>query len=71
MPGIVKRIGSVGVGLAAVGAGYWFGFVGQTETKWMMGPEGYGLYEVTRTNPLAGLALLLVGFLAIGKGIRG
>lgn len=64
-----KQIGWIVLGLVVIGVSYYIGFVGFTETKMMSGDQGYGLYEVTTTYPIAGILGFIVGLGLMGNAL--
>lgn len=66
-----KQIGFAIAGLVVIGLGYYIGFVGWTDTQMTTGPQGYGLYEVTTTYPIAGIVAMIAGLGLIGNAFGG
>lgn len=66
-----KQIGFIIAGLVVIGIGYYVGFVGWTDTQMTSGPQGFGLYEVTTTYPIAGIVAMIAGLGLIGNAFGG
>lgn len=64
-----KQIGWIVLGLVVIGVSYYIGFVGFTETKMMNGDQGFGLYEVTTTYPIAGILGFIFGLGLMGNAL--
>lgn len=64
-----KGVGWIVAGLIVIGISYYVGFVGWTETKMMAGDQGYGLYEVTTTYPIAGVVGIIAGIGIMGNAL--
>lgn len=61
---------TIGLGIVFGALGIWVGFIGfGTTTEMMLGPRGYGWYEVKVVFPRLGLALGLAGMTLLVYGL--
>jgi len=61
-----KAIGQALLGFFFLVIAYWLGVIGtDAYTQWTYGPEGYGLYEIRHTRPIAGIIFGIMGVLTL------